>query len=431
MLQGSVIDTEFKGISTIDIMNILDPDVVTLGNHEIDYGLTHLLFLEKIASFPIINANLYIKPTKTRLFRPYYIKEIDGMKILFIGIITEEILSKVASEQLISTFISVEAAAREVEKICNAYKTIDIDFTILLTHIGYENDLKLAGFLNPELGVDLIIGGHSHTLLEKPSKINDILIAQVGVGTDQIWRFDILIDTDNNCVEEYNWEAVPIDNSHCPYDPKIEKILRGYKTQTDKKYHRILSKMKKDLTHPTRIEETEVSNLFSDIFKTQLGLDIMCLWTGSLRKQKMENIVTLSELKEMYPYAGGIYALKLTGKEIEEMIHHIFKTRFCTGGEEFYAWSKGISISYDQHQAKVTQILFYWQALDPKKSYNVWLQKFHLDNALENLGFDPFSLVNWIQPRTVCTEDFDILEEYFMNNKNISAEIEGRIIFET
>ena len=77
MLQGSVVDSEFKGISTIDIMNMLNPDVVTLGNHEIDYGLAHLLFLEKIAKFPIINANLYIRTTKTRLFKPYYIKEID------------------------------------------------------------------------------------------------------------------------------------------------------------------------------------------------------------------------------------------------------------------------------------------------------------------------------------------------------------------
>ena len=186
MLQGSVVDAEFKGISTIDIMNYLNPDVVTLGNHEIDYGLAHLLFLEKIAKFPIINANLYIKPTKTRLFKPYYIKDIDGMKILFIGIITEDILSKVASEELISTFVNVEAAAREVEKICNAYKRIDIDFTVLLTHIGYENDLKLAELLNPDLGVDLIIGGHSHTLLDRPTKINNILITQVGVGTDLI-----------------------------------------------------------------------------------------------------------------------------------------------------------------------------------------------------------------------------------------------------
>lgn len=151
MLQGSVIDAEFRGISTIDIMNMLNPDVVTLGNHEIDYGLAHLLFLEKLAKFPIINANLYIKPSKTRLFQPYYLKEIDGMKILFVGIITEEVLSSVISEELISTLVDVQEAAREVEKICNAYKRVDIDFTVLLTHIGYENDLKLAELLKPEL----------------------------------------------------------------------------------------------------------------------------------------------------------------------------------------------------------------------------------------------------------------------------------------
>ena len=59
MFRGSVIDSEFKGVSTVDIMNMLAPDVVTLGNHEMDYGIEHLLFLEKCTRFPIINANLY------------------------------------------------------------------------------------------------------------------------------------------------------------------------------------------------------------------------------------------------------------------------------------------------------------------------------------------------------------------------------------
>jgi len=60
MVQGSLIDAEYKGISTIELMNYLAPDVATLGNHEFDYGLPHLLFLEKMANFPIVNANLYI-----------------------------------------------------------------------------------------------------------------------------------------------------------------------------------------------------------------------------------------------------------------------------------------------------------------------------------------------------------------------------------
>src|SRR3989337_4058999 len=89
MVQGSLIDAEYKGISTMEIMNYLAPDVSALGNHEFDYGLPHLLFLEKMANFPIVNANLYIKKYNKRLMQPHLIKNIDNYRIMFIGIITE------------------------------------------------------------------------------------------------------------------------------------------------------------------------------------------------------------------------------------------------------------------------------------------------------------------------------------------------------
>ena len=67
MFCGSIIDSEFHGVSTIQIMNMLAPDIVTVGNHEVDYGVAHLLFLEKCAEFPIINANLYIKANESEI----------------------------------------------------------------------------------------------------------------------------------------------------------------------------------------------------------------------------------------------------------------------------------------------------------------------------------------------------------------------------
>src|SRR4030043_1703827 len=79
MVQGSLIDSEYKGISTMEIMNYLAPDVVSLGNHELDYGLEHLLFLEKIANFPIVNANLYIKKYFKRLMIPYLVLKKAGL----------------------------------------------------------------------------------------------------------------------------------------------------------------------------------------------------------------------------------------------------------------------------------------------------------------------------------------------------------------
>ena len=114
MFRGSVIDSEYKGVSTIGIMNLLGPDVATIGNHEVDYGLSHLLFLEKCANFPIINANFHIRANWKRLFQPFYIAEMDGMKILFIGIITEDVLAQTKAEELIGSFVDIGEAAQEV-----------------------------------------------------------------------------------------------------------------------------------------------------------------------------------------------------------------------------------------------------------------------------------------------------------------------------
>lgn len=75
MFRGSVIDSEYKGVSTIGIMNLLGPDVATIGNHEVDYGLSHLLFLEKCANFPIINANFHIRQTGSGCSSPFTLRK--------------------------------------------------------------------------------------------------------------------------------------------------------------------------------------------------------------------------------------------------------------------------------------------------------------------------------------------------------------------
>ena len=70
MFRGSIIDSEYEGLSTIDLMNNLRPDVAAIGNHEVDYGLAHLLFLEKCARFPIVNADLFVTMNNARIFTP-------------------------------------------------------------------------------------------------------------------------------------------------------------------------------------------------------------------------------------------------------------------------------------------------------------------------------------------------------------------------
>ena len=135
--------------------------------------------------------------------QPFHIVKKAGFDIMFTGIITEKIMDALKMDKVVGSFVDLTEASNEVGKICNAYKKDDIDLTILLTHIGYESDLELAKLLKPEWGVDMIIGGHSHTILETPTKVNNILIAQVGVGTNQIGRFDIVVDDDTNTIVDY------------------------------------------------------------------------------------------------------------------------------------------------------------------------------------------------------------------------------------
>jgi 5'-nucleotidase len=187
----------------MEIMNYLSPDVATLGNHEFDYGLPHLLFLEKMANFPIVNANLYITQYNKRPFRPYMVKNVDGFDILFIGIITERVVDMLKSDNTLSSFVTLQEAAAEAGKISDAYKNDDIDLTVLLTHIGFASDKEPASPLDPAWGVDMIIGGHSHTILEQPALVNNILIAQAGCGTDQVGRFDITVDDDTNSIVDW------------------------------------------------------------------------------------------------------------------------------------------------------------------------------------------------------------------------------------
>ncbi len=108
--------------------------------------------------------------------QPYVILKKAGFEIIFTGIVTEKVMDALSLDSLIGSFVDLEDASDAVGRITNAYKKKDVDLTILLTHIGFESDVALARMLDPEWGVDMIIGGHSHTLLERPAEENGVLV---------------------------------------------------------------------------------------------------------------------------------------------------------------------------------------------------------------------------------------------------------------
>ncbi len=433
MFRGSLIDSEFQGLSTIEIMNMLAPDVVAIGNHEADYGLAHMLFIEKCASFPIINANMYIKYVGTRLFNSHFIKEIDGMRVMFIGILTEEVLKNTKSEGVVGTLIDIQDAVSEISKICDAYRTEDVDLTVLLTHIGIEEDKKLAEALDPACGIDIIIGGHSHTLLEEPCVVAGIPVVQAAVGTDQIGRFDIMVDTDKNCIDSYTWQCIPITEENCPRDEALEKVVSEYKDYTDEKYGRILTRFPRAYTHPKRNMETELGNLLAECMRDQIGADLVLIGSGSIRKTSLGPAVTVRDFLEIFPFAEPAFGFRLTGKQLRHIVTFMLREDSFLDSEhnEWFQFSKGFCCEFDRKNHQVISLKMNGKEVGDEDMFTVVMQKFFFDNIGDFLDLPSEEIEKNGRPIEVATKAPNLLEEYFKDHESIKLDGEQRLIIHT
>ncbi|MBU0613601.1 bifunctional metallophosphatase/5'-nucleotidase [Patescibacteria group bacterium] len=429
MVQGSLIDSEYKGISTMEIMNYLAPDVVSIGNHEVDYGLSHLLFLEKMANFPIVNANLYIKKYHRRLMRPYIIIKKAGFDILFTGIITEKIMDSINQDKLVGSFVTLNEASEEVGKITNAYKNDDIDLTILLTHIGYESDIELAKLLKPEWGVDMIIGGHSHTILEKPTKVNNILIAQAGVGTNQVGRFDIVVDDDTNSIIDYQWQLIPINNKLAKPDKALTDYIDSYKKEVDRKYNTLACKLSNKLTHPEREVETSLGNLIADTFAEIAECDVMLVGAGSIRVKEFGPLVTLGDLTACFPYDDSLNRFNINGGQLKSIFTHIMRPENRNGEGECYQVSMGTKAVYDDQKKELESLVIKGKLVEDSEEYSICLQGYHVSSSAEYLNITEDELRKSGKSKVVSTSAQGVLEEYLKNHQNIECAVEGRLVY--
>ena len=184
--QGSCYFSEFKGTVEVDDLNIIRYDAVTLGNHEFDNGLEALG--ERLSSLecPVVVCNYDFSPFEAgKYIKPYVIVEKAGKKIGIVGVLTS-----------LGSMVQGDISNRlpEYDMIPTVQKYVDevrpqVDYVILLSHIGYEEhnpgDTTDPIMAANTRGIDLIVGGHSHTLLEEPDYVNNldgkpVPIVQVG-----------------------------------------------------------------------------------------------------------------------------------------------------------------------------------------------------------------------------------------------------------
>ena len=302
---------------------------------------------------------------------------------------------------------------------------------MLLTHIGFEEDKKLAAMLDPDWGVDVIIGGHSHTKLEEPFKVNDIYIVQAGTGTDEIGRFDIMVDTDLNAIDTFTWQMVPIDDAHCPRDEEVENFIQRYRSATSQKYDRIITRLSCELTHPKRNQETALGDLIADILRDSFGIDLMLMGSGAIRSYALGPVVHYADLVECLPYDDAVYMLKVTGTQLERMIRHILRDEAFQGEHtEFYQFSHGTHIVWSRSEQAFRTLTLDGEALYAERLYTVAVQKYHYNNLKPFLDITLEEVEKNGKIRVLSTSARDVVEEYLTVNQHLSREVEGRLVVE-
>jgi 5'-nucleotidase len=164
-LQGTPYFNLFKGEVEVKAMNLMGYDAATLGNHEFDYGLEILEKVVREANFPIVSSNYDFSQTALKnLIKPFIILKKDGVRIGVIGInIQPRGLIAAGNYEGMKFLDPVKTANEMAELLTTKYKC---DMIVCLSHLGYNADLNLA---ESTRGIDLIVGGHSHTYMKEPA----------------------------------------------------------------------------------------------------------------------------------------------------------------------------------------------------------------------------------------------------------------------
>lgn len=185
--QGTSYFTELGGNIEIDVLNALGFDVVTLGNHEFDNGIEELSRRLKNLEAEVVCANYDFEGTALDgLVKPYTIIRRGGKKIGIIGLLTD-IMEVVDAD--IARMLTYQEPSQVVNRLSGYLKEEkDCDMVICLSHLGYGADKELAASIR---NVDLIVGGHSHTLLDDKQTVNDLDGEEVIIVQNWKWGLNV------------------------------------------------------------------------------------------------------------------------------------------------------------------------------------------------------------------------------------------------
>ena len=394
ILQDNIQNACSKGINTVKLLNLLKSDALSLGNHEMEYGLAHLLVFKECIRTPILCANLFVRPLEKPLFEPSRVFEMDGLRLLVIGLIPEHFMNGIMADEFCNTMLSYRDSYEAIRAEQRKYKHERIDLTVVMSHYGIEGDRRLAEEMPEDLKVDVILGGHSHIKMQREELINGTLVVQSNYGMTHVGRLDLDMDADGGGILGHRWELVELNDSICEFDSEadgyVDNVLFDRRELKDDCR---ICELAERYEHQSRLAETDLGDLIADAFLEIYKPDFVILQSGSIRLKACGPHVTLENLRKLYPYDDDFVNVTLTGQEIRRAFEYLFSLKpdgSVMNGT--FQYSRGFKLiadleKYKERGCRMVYIGLNGEEIRDERSYTVGLTKNCLHKFKRYFGF--------------------------------------------
>lgn len=366
----------------LKLMQKIGYDAAVLGNHEFDYGVDVLQEYMEYAGYPDANEELtmfgsnIIAPDDhyfQEYYRDYRIIEIDGVKIGILGLIGEG-AARIAPD---TGQLEFERPPETAQRVLDVLEGYDVDITIVLTHAGLEEDRELAREVK---GLDIIVGGHSHDVLEQPEIINDTYILQAGDSLEYLGRMDLVYNKDQEEIDLSDYEMIRLDSEAASNsDSDIDNIIDEYTEKLNRLIGDITGGRFTDIKEPVvtgefdlrkepYVGENPVGNFITDAMRIEASkelekeVDIAFQGNGQIRggfyAGGEENLITFYDLAAPNSLGTGpednfgfpLVSGYITGEEIETLLE-VAAFIYQVESDRHFIHFSGLRYSYNPDNA--------------------------------------------------------------------------------
>ena len=352
-VQGTVYFSTFKGEVEYAMLDSVGFDVCILGNHEFDNRIDDVAKYYGHLKAAKISANYDFEDTPCRgLFTPYVIKQFDGKRVAFMGINLNP--KGMIAEKNIGNMIFVDAV-KVALNLSEYLKTSGLaDYVVMVSHIGYtsnegeESDVVIA---KASRYIDLIIGGHSHTLIDPNDKAQHLVknadgrlipICQAGKYGKNMCK--MVLDLDNGNVD---YSIIPVDASCDAWASRYTALNDWLKPYDDEVYRVMHSRIASSARAMSNAELSYLPNFITDavcdIIAERWGkVDFSMMNRGGIRQPLPEGDIAEGMITSMLPFDNKLVVMKIKGSDLLEA----FKVMTYRDGD---AVSRGLDIKFKGH----------------------------------------------------------------------------------